>query len=226
MVNRKVLEKLSNQELNNYLKPESRYVAEAIEMAFEILKKRNVTFDTSETESIKSLIEKRREDEAKAEEDLKLDLQDFETQNPEAFPLQSRNLIFGFSMLFGTFAGSLLLAQNCYKLNKKSEAVTVIAFGIIYTLMQVFLFSYFEGVPTKTDISIKKSPEMLFAILGSFILYVVWSDVVPKKFEYRQASYLLPIIVGIVMLGLIVLNFKNLFSSFLIHRIIETFYTI
>ena len=40
MVKRKALEKLSNIELEKYIKPESRFVADAIEIAYEILKSR------------------------------------------------------------------------------------------------------------------------------------------------------------------------------------------
>ena len=37
-VKRSVLQKLSTNELNSYIKDDSRFVSEAIEMAFEILK--------------------------------------------------------------------------------------------------------------------------------------------------------------------------------------------
>ncbi|MFN3019965.1 hypothetical protein ACK1KB_03120 [Chryseobacterium sp. TY3] len=96
MVNCKVLEKLSNQELKNYLKPHSRYVAEAIEMAFEILKQRHVIFDPSETERIKSLIKNRREEEIKSQEEKALEHKDYITENPDALPLQSRFLVTSF----------------------------------------------------------------------------------------------------------------------------------
>ena len=44
MVKRKVLEKLSDIELEKYIKPESRFVPEAIEFAFDILKQRGRIF--------------------------------------------------------------------------------------------------------------------------------------------------------------------------------------
>ncbi len=56
-VKRSVLQKLSTNELNSYIKDDSRFVPEAIEMAFEILKnERNVQFSEIETTRIKNLI--------------------------------------------------------------------------------------------------------------------------------------------------------------------------
>ena len=221
MLNRKVLEKLSNTELHNYLKPESRYIAEAIEMAFEILKLRNVTFDTSETERIKSLIEKRREDEIKIQEEKELEHKDYITEHPDAFPLQSRYLVTMFALAVGALSGSILLAYNCIKLKKNSSAIGVLVFGITFTILQILAFPYLKPMSGYSEFSLRKSPEMFFAAIGFFILFFVWSEVIPKKFEYRQTSFLLAFVVALVMLALILWNYNNWFSSFLIHRLLQ-----
>ena len=44
MVKKNVLNKLSNKELENYLKIENRFVPEAVQMAFEILEERGRIF--------------------------------------------------------------------------------------------------------------------------------------------------------------------------------------
>ena len=65
MVKRKALEKLSNIELEKYIKPESRFVADAIEIAYEILKSRGRTFTEKENEQIQSLIQTKKDSEPK-----------------------------------------------------------------------------------------------------------------------------------------------------------------
>ena len=63
MVKRKVLEKLSDIELEKYIKPESRFVPEAIEFAFEILKQRGRIFTETEIVQIASLIKTKKDNE-------------------------------------------------------------------------------------------------------------------------------------------------------------------
>lgn len=54
--NRNILEKMSSDELERYIKPESRFVPEAIKYAYEILESRGRTFSIEEKERINSLI--------------------------------------------------------------------------------------------------------------------------------------------------------------------------
>lgn len=68
MVQRKVLEKLSDSELEKYVKAESRFVPEAIQYAFDILKERGKIFSENETEQIQSLIKSKFENEPKFEQ--------------------------------------------------------------------------------------------------------------------------------------------------------------
>src|SRR5690554_5659008 len=57
-VKKSVLEKMTSKELENYIKPESKFVPEAIEYAFEILKSREYQFTETELEYWNSLKEK------------------------------------------------------------------------------------------------------------------------------------------------------------------------
>jgi len=60
MVSKNTLRKLSDRELENYLKPESSFVPKAIQMAFEILTERGRYFSDEEKENIQKLINKKR----------------------------------------------------------------------------------------------------------------------------------------------------------------------
>ena len=60
-VKKSVLEKMSDAELEKYIKPETTFVPEATKIAFEILKKRGHQFSEKEIDSINLLINKREE---------------------------------------------------------------------------------------------------------------------------------------------------------------------
>lgn len=59
-----VLEKLSDHELEQYIKPDSKFVPEAIQYAYEILQSRGKVFTEQEKERINSVISKTEENEA------------------------------------------------------------------------------------------------------------------------------------------------------------------
>ena len=63
-VNRKILEKKSDVDLEKYLVPESRYVATAMRYAYEILKERGKVFSEDEEKRVLSMIENLEEKEA------------------------------------------------------------------------------------------------------------------------------------------------------------------
>ena len=63
MVSKNTLRKLSDRELENYLKPESSFVPKAIQMAFEILTERGRYFSDEEKENIQKLINKKENEE-------------------------------------------------------------------------------------------------------------------------------------------------------------------
>lgn len=60
MVNKKILEKLSDKELELYISPESRFVPEARLYAFEILKSRNYQFSKEQIELRDFLIKEKK----------------------------------------------------------------------------------------------------------------------------------------------------------------------
>lgn len=57
MVNKSVLRKLSNQELEGYLKESNRFVPEAVQIAFEILEERGRIFSEQEKIAVQQLIQ-------------------------------------------------------------------------------------------------------------------------------------------------------------------------
>lgn len=60
MVNKKILEKLSDKELEYYINPESKFVSEAKIFAFEILTSRNYSFSKEQIDTRDSLINEKK----------------------------------------------------------------------------------------------------------------------------------------------------------------------
>ncbi len=93
MVNKSVLRKFSNQELEGYLKEGNRFVPEAVQMAFEILEERGRIFTEQERSSVQQMMQnKRNAEEAKLTEE-KETWKDHITEDPNAIRLYSRTTI-------------------------------------------------------------------------------------------------------------------------------------
>ena len=141
MVKRKVLEKLSDIELEKYIKPESRFVPEAIEFAFDILKQRGRIFTETEVGQIQSLIKTKKDSEPKFEE-IKNDGWDKNfTEDENAIELYTNKLIWIYCLLVGVVFGSLLQVYNFIKIKNTKAAVVTLLFGIIYSTLQIILLT-------------------------------------------------------------------------------------
>ncbi|VEE04446.1 Uncharacterised protein [Chryseobacterium gleum] len=116
MVNKSVLRKLSNQELEGYLKEGNRFVPEAVQTAFEIMEERGRVFSEMEKTAVQQLIQhKKEEEEAKRSEEVET-WKDHITEDPDAIRLYARMTIFVSSVLFSTIPGAILLALNLIRL--------------------------------------------------------------------------------------------------------------
>ena len=98
-VNKTVLEKMSSKELETYIKPESRFVPEAIEYAFEILKARGYEFSEADLERWNALKQKKVQSLQEAGSDYKKTINSC---------LWYVSLVLGFIIVFGPFFGIFL----------------------------------------------------------------------------------------------------------------------
>lgn len=214
MVNRNVLKKLSDNELEKYLKEDNRFVPQAVQLAYNILEERGRIFSESEKENIRKLIEWKENEESERQRE-KEDLEkDYITDDANAIRLHSRVLILFFSFLFGFISGAILLGLNLFKLKKPKDAIGVILVGLIYSLIQYFGIALMYKMKTGTEsTSSRYTPELLFASLGSLILYFIWIESI-KKLPYRSESLLIPIIIGLIASFLIYVNYNGYSPSY------------
>ncbi|MDW9381632.1 hypothetical protein [Chryseobacterium sp. JV558] len=219
MVNRSVLRKLSNQELEGYLKEGNRFVPEAVQIAFEILEERGRVFSEVEKISVQQLIQnKKEEEEAKRTEEVEV-WKDHITEDPNAVKLHSRIAILIVSVFFGTIPGSILLFLNFIQLKKYPAAILALMYGFLFFMVQKYvLLSDFDP----NSIS-RLSPEIGVIAVGALGLLVIWVVATPKKLPYRQKSYILPVILCIASAVLMYFYFQEWFSYYPLVRTIHLF---
>ncbi|PKF73510.1 hypothetical protein [Chryseobacterium sp. PMSZPI] len=219
MVSKNVLRKLSDSELEKYLKEGNRFVPEAVQMAFEILEERGRIFAEQEKTAIQQLIQRKEEaEETKLTEEREL-WKDHITEDPEAVKLYSRTTIFISSILFSIIPGAILLSLNLIKLKKYFAAILTLLFGTLFFFVQRFvLLSGFN-----IDTSSRYSPGIGIIAIGALSLIVIWVVAIPKKLPYRAASYIFPIILCLGTTLLIFIYFQEWFAYFPLTKIIYMF---
>ncbi len=219
MVSKSVLRKLSNQELEGYLKEGNRFVPEAVQIAFEILQERGRVFSEQEKTAVQQLIQHKKEaEEAKRAEEVEV-WKDHITEDPEAIKLYSRTTILVSSLFFTPIPGSILLFLNLIKLKKYLASFLALAFGILFCLFQKYvLLSHFDF-----GTSSRYSPELGVIAVGALGLLVISVLGTPKKLPYRAASYILPVILCIGSAVLIYFYFQEWFSYYPFLRAIQLF---
>jgi len=212
MVKKSVLRKLSNPELENYLKEGNRFTPEAVEMAAEVLEERGKSFSEQERAQVQQIIQhKKAQEELRIQEEHEI-WKDHITDDPLAVKLFPRNIILIISFILGTIPGSLLLGLNFIKLKKYVPAIFTIIFGLVYLPVQHFLVSFLHTYIQNTS-RLTRNPEVLTAGFGMLILLVLSIVFTPKKLPYRAASYTIPIIISVLMI-IIIYVYQDLFSSY------------
>ncbi|ROH95014.1 hypothetical protein EGI15_03905 [Chryseobacterium cucumeris] len=215
MVNKNVLRKLSNQELERYLKEGNRFVPEAVQAAFEILEERGRIFNEQKKTAVQQLIQRKQEaEEVKFTEEREL-WKDHITEDTNAVKLFPRDLILLAGGLLGTIPGALLLGLNFVKLKKYGAAILTFIFGIVFLPIQNFLVPLIYKESIQGFFTYRKSPEFFMAAVGALILLLLWVLFTPKKLPYKAASYILPGIICLIMLAIII-NYPEWFSGYLL----------
>ena len=184
MVKRKVLEKLSDSELEKYLKPESRFVPEAIQFAYEILKERGKQFSEIETNRIENLINSKIESEKTNEPIYKNGWDKNLTENDNAIELYTNKLIWIFSIASGVIFGTVLQAINYRKVKNNNGLIFTILFGILYTIFQINISSYVEeNFPNFQARG--RSLTFILSGIGATGLFVIREKIFEIKNEYK-----------------------------------------
>jgi len=199
MVNKKIIEKLSDRELENYIEPNSRFVAMAVSYAYEILKSRGKIFNDVEKLRIEQMISDKKAAEEAEKIDFSKDWDENMTANKTAIELYSNRLIWIFSLIFGVIFGAVLQAMNFSRLQNKKGLYLSLLFGILYTIAQIYLLTWIEQLDYQFPSKFNNSKTFLFSALGALILGLICEQLIPKGLEYRSRSFVSPLIIAILI---------------------------
>jgi hypothetical protein len=184
--------------LQEYIDNRRKYSPPAIYAALDELKKRGRTFTDEEYSQIVADIEKQQEISkqrvAESEAGHKWDKNVVEDGN--AIELYSQKAIYGFSAVFGVLFGSILMALNLKRTSSQNSILSVISFGVTYSIIQLYVLSF---IPQNTGLT------LITSIGGALILnYVFWKKYIGLETTYRKRKIWIPLIIGIVLFALVI----------------------
>lgn len=219
MVNKSVLRKLSDSELEKYVKEGNRFVPEAVQIAFEILKERGRSFTEQEEAEIQQMIRNKKEAEEVSFTEEQETWKDHITEDPDAAKLYSRRTILVSTVFFSPIPGAILLFLNLIKLKKYLAAFSALAFGFIFFMFQKYVLqSRFDF-----DSPSRYSPEIGVIAIGALGLIIISVLATPKKLPYREESYVLPVILCTGTAVLMFFYYQEWFSYYPFAKLIYLF---
>ncbi len=193
----KLMTTKSDDGLQEYIDNRQKYTPKAIYAAIDELKKRGRTFADEEYSQIVADIEKQdqigRQRIAEAEAGQKFD--DNAVEDVNAPELYSQRAIYGFSIAFGVFFGSILMALNLKRTSTQKSIALTIGFGIVFTVFQLYILSF---LPRNTGLT------LITSFGGALVLYnVFWKKFIGARTPYRKRKIWVPLIIGVVLYGFI-----------------------
>lgn len=194
MVNKNVISKLSDRELEKYIEPTSRSVSDAVKYAYEILQERGRTFTLSEIEQIEALIAKKKENEQVVDEGWDKGL----TADVNAIELYTNTLIWMLSVIFGIFFGGALQVLNFIKIKNIKGAGITAFYSIIYVAIQLVIINYISRNYPEVSQNIFYVNFILSGI-GATGLFFIRQQMFPNDLQYRAKSYIIPVIASIAI---------------------------
>lgn len=110
----------------------------------------------------------------------------------EKSKIYSQGAIMGFSVVFTTIFGGVLLMQNLKEAGKKKEAYTVLIASIVYTLVVILL----------TNIIAQPNSSMSFALNiggGALLSKYFFAKHFPDKDKYESKPIWKPLVISIII---------------------------
>jgi hypothetical protein len=184
----------SDAELQVYLDEREKYTPEAIEAAITEMQKRgriipednllNIRFELDQKRLLK---DKEAAEFWKTENKWKKNV-----VNDETAPIYySEKAIYGFSILFSVVFGAVLMANNLKKTDARKGVWEVVAFGVIYFSLQLWVLSM---IPGGTGLTIATT------MFGAIIMnQYFWKKYIGRNVKYRAKQIWKPLIIGLII---------------------------
>ena len=206
MVKKSVLEKLSDDELEKFILPNTRKTPEAIQLAYEILIERGKVFTQEEHQRIRGLYSTK----LKEENDLEFsDRKEFDkqlTQDESAIALYTNLSILIISFLFGILYGFILATLNYFIMKKYGLGILLFIIGYFSFLFSgIILEKYFPEILNIYSF-IRWIFSAFLSVLGLIIIKTFNNKFYPKDLSYRSRSITIPLVL-IVIFYIVYINF-------------------
>jgi hypothetical protein len=188
----KLMTSKSDEGLQAYLDNRTKYTSDAVEAAISEMQKRGRTFSEEELSNLRQAFQtKRRATENDENEDFGFQWKKNVVSDEYAPEYYSERAIYMFSVFFGVIYGAVLLALNCRTTDTKKGVWEVIAFGVVYTGLQLWLLSM---IPRNTVLTFASN------MGGALLLnYFFWRKNIGKDTKYRVKPIWKPLIIGILI---------------------------
>ena len=189
----KKMREKSNTELEQIFENKSDYTDEAVQAVIWELENRNL-IEKTDISYLETQVNSKIAETSVPKDDLEDDESPFEEL---VLPiLYSKKAIQGFSILFSTIFGVVLLMSNLKAMNKPKARVEVLVFGIAYSIFTVIPLNY---LPKMFFIT------LLFNIVGYAVLTeYYWNRNLGKDLQYRKKEIWKPLIISISIIVLLI----------------------
>jgi len=191
----------TNEELLERIDNRQKYLPETVEASVTELQFRKHEFSDEELKVITEDVQAQRNNAVMVTSNPSLFNSDYKNtivEDADAPLMYSRRAIYLFALFFGGLFGSIMMAMNISKTEKKNNAVIAILFGIVFTALQVYLVS-------KANPGSGGSFQYLGGLIAAYILnYVFWRNYIGYATFYRARQIWVPLIIGVIWIGLIV----------------------
>lgn len=188
----KLMANKSDEGLQEYIDNWAKYTPAAVEAAITELQKRGRVFQDEELANFrkgfqaKQLKAQEQENEILGNQWKKNVVID---ENAPAY--YSERAIYIFSVLFSAIFGAALLSINCRNTNTKKGVWEVLAFGVVYTALQLWILSM---IPRNNGLT------LVFSIGGALLLnHFFWKKYIGTDTKYRTKPIWKPLIIGVVI---------------------------
>lgn len=208
---RERVKNLSTEKLIKILTNYSDYQTDYVNSAEKELATRGIQLTPDEKREIEN---KKKEDKEDIEDDAKYrkfimgGWHEYVVNDESAPELFSLSQILFCSALFTALTGGILLVYNLLKLKNRKPIIIVLALSLILSAGYVSaLYFYF-------DLNSVESKHTSRLIIGGnfFVSYglftTLWWNYIGNKVRYRSKSFIIPAILGIVLITLIYLGIK------------------
>ncbi len=182
----------SDDGLQEYIDNRTKYTREAVEAAIFELQKRGRIFSDEDQANFRNEFQARFEATEKEEKQFFGNTWNKNVVTDENAPAYySEKAIYIFTAFFSVLFGAVLLAINCRSTVTKKGVWEAIAFGIVYTSLQLWILSM---IPRNTGLT------FAFSMGGAFLMNnFFWRKYIGKDTKYRTKPIWKPLIAGIII---------------------------